>query len=86
MAKVCPPRSFPAQMDSAMINSSNFVTTSSTAFAQPISIEEPFILILHHENAENRDLRKFHKFFVKNLDKYATEEGFKVSFCLILHL
>uniref|UniRef100_A0A183C669 FH2 domain-containing protein n=1 Tax=Globodera pallida TaxID=36090 RepID=A0A183C669_GLOPA len=72
-----------ARMDSALISASDSIS-SSTAFARSVSAidvhqQQRFILILHHENAKNRDLKKFHRLLIKNLEIYAKEEGIKVS-------
>ncbi|KAI3415309.1 hypothetical protein GPALN_004922 [Globodera pallida] len=80
MATEC--RHWPARMDSALISASDSIS-SSTAFARSVSAidvhqQQRFILILHHENAKNRDLKKFHRLLIKNLEIYAKEEGIKV--------
>ncbi|CAK5084017.1 unnamed protein product [Meloidogyne enterolobii] len=41
-------------------------------------LQGPFIFILHHENKNNKDLRRLHKMFIKNLERCATERGKKV--------
>uniref|UniRef100_A0A914HS79 Uncharacterized protein n=1 Tax=Globodera rostochiensis TaxID=31243 RepID=A0A914HS79_GLORO len=81
MATEC--RHRPARMDSALISASDSIS-SSTAFARSVSAaigvhqQQRFILILHHENVKNRDLKKFHRLLIKNLEIYAKEEGIKV--------
>ncbi|KAL3099968.1 hypothetical protein niasHS_001894 [Heterodera schachtii] len=78
--------------DSASI-SHNSPSTSSTALVRSLinnasdgpqaqqqnhQKQQRFILILHHENQRNRELRKFHKMLIKNLEIYAQEEGIKI--------
>ncbi|KAL3113806.1 hypothetical protein niasHT_011585 [Heterodera trifolii] len=74
--------------DSASINHNNSPSTSSTALVRSLinnasagphaQQQQRFILILHHENQRNRELRKFHKMLIKNLEIYAQEEGIKI--------
>ncbi|KAL7072933.1 hypothetical protein ACQ4LE_007784 [Meloidogyne hapla] len=59
--------------DSALLTFSSDFQRQSSSFLQ-----EPFIFILHHENKNNKDLRRLNKMFTKNMERCALEKGKKV--------
>lgn len=62
--------------DSALLTFSSDIQRQNS-----LILQGPFIFILHHENKNNKDLRRLHKMFIKNLERCAAERGKKV-FCL----
>uniref|UniRef100_A0A914MMB1 Uncharacterized protein n=1 Tax=Meloidogyne incognita TaxID=6306 RepID=A0A914MMB1_MELIC len=62
------------------LRDSSLLTFSSDIQRQNSSLilQGPFIFILHHENKNNKDLRRLHKMFIKNLERCAAERGKKI--------
>jgi hypothetical protein len=71
------------QSDSAILSSSSasssFSSLAINAGPSRYPPTGPFLLILHHERPENKDLKRFHRMMMKNLERYGDENGVKVS-------
>lgn len=75
-AGIAPPAESP--LFDSLISSSNSFASVPRLRPSRSPPRQPFLLVLHHELPQNKNMRRFHRMLLKNLDRYAQDESIKV--------